>query len=122
MQVLIPTAAPRSRRAYSLVAATVAAVLACGVASNVRATSLTWDANTGVGGAQNGAGTWKTSNNNWWDGAANVSWNNATPDQATFGSTAYTVTLGETITANKVGTGYGGAGVFVTVAGDVGGL
>jgi len=47
---------------------------------------LTWDADTGTTGAQDGAGTWNTALNNWWDGAGNVTWNNATPDNAIFGT------------------------------------
>ena len=42
---------------------------------------------------------------NWWDGAANVTWNNATPDNAIFGAgsgAAGTVTV-PTVTTNTVG-------------------
>ena len=34
----------------------------------------TWDATTGTTGAQDGAGTWNTSNTNWWNGSANVNY------------------------------------------------
>lgn len=79
------------------------AILASGL--NLQATNLTWDATTGTTGAQDGAGTWNTVANNWWDGAANVTWNNATPDSATFGTNsgaAGTVTV-PTLTTNTVG-------------------
>jgi autotransporter-associated beta strand protein len=38
----------------------------------------------------------------WFDGTNNVLWNNATPDDAVFGSTAGTVSLGESITAQTI--------------------
>ena len=60
-----------------------------------RAASLTWDANTGTTGAQDGNGTWDTTNTNWWNGAANTNWNNTTPDSAIIGlGAANTISLG----------------------------
>ena len=83
------------------------AILASGL--NLQATNLTWDATatTASPGAQDGAGNWTAlaANTNWWDGAANVTWNNATPDNATFGANsgaAGTVTV-PTLTTNTVG-------------------
>ena len=66
--------------------ATSLATLLC--AFGVQATNLTWDADTNTPAAQDGAGNWTTANGsiNWWDGTANVTWNNATPDNATFGA------------------------------------
>ncbi|MBP7951498.1 MAG: autotransporter-associated beta strand repeat-containing protein [Verrucomicrobiales bacterium] len=49
------------------------------------AKDITWDANTGTTGSQDGAGTWNTINTNWWNGA-NVSF--AGGDNVTFGSGA----------------------------------
>jgi hypothetical protein len=46
------------------------------------AASLTWDANTGTTGAQDGSGTWV--GNNWWNGTANVTWSAA--NNAVFGA------------------------------------
>ena len=46
--------------------------------------SLTWDTDTGTSGGQAGSGTWDTSNSNWWNGTANVSW--GAMDLATFGA------------------------------------
>ncbi len=85
--------------------ATSLATLLC--AFGVQATNLTWDADTNTPAAQDGAGNWTTANGsiNWWDGAANVTWNNATPDNATFGAgsgAAATVTV-PTVTTNSVG-------------------
>ena len=86
-------------------AANVAA-FAC--AFGLHAANLTWDADAiTVAGAQDGPGTWASlaANTNWWDGAANVTWNNATPDNAIFGAAsgaAGTVTV-PTTTTNTVG-------------------
>lgn len=74
----------------------------------VRAANLTWDSDAiTTSGAQDGSGNWTTltSNTNWWDGGANVTWNNATPDNAIFGANsgaAGTVTVPST-TTNTVG-------------------
>ena len=74
----------------------------------IRAANLTWDADPiTTAGAQDGAGNWTSlaSNTNWWDGAANVTWNNATPDNAIFGAgsgVAGTVTVPSN-TTNTVG-------------------
>ncbi len=85
--------------------ATSLATLLC--AFGVQATNLTWDADTNTPAAQDGAGNWTTANGsiNWWDGTADVIWNNATPDNATFGAgsgAAATVTV-PTVTTNSVG-------------------
>jgi autotransporter-associated beta strand protein len=69
------------------------------------AANLTWDANPAAAGAQDGAGTWDNSANNWWTGSANAVFNNAAPDVPTFGSlngTAGTITLGANITSGSL--------------------
>ena len=82
------------------------ATLVCAI--GLHAANLTWDADAiTVPGAQDGAGNWTSLavNTNWWDGAANVTWNNATPDNATFGATSgtnFTVTVSSN-TTNTVG-------------------
>ena len=48
--------------------------------------TLSWDSNTTTAGAQDGAGTWNTTNTNWWDGAANVSFTSGS--NVIFGSPA----------------------------------
>lgn len=67
----------------------------------VQAANLTWDADTGTSGAQDGTGNWV--GNNWWNGSANATWNNSTPDNATIGNggNGGTITLG-TVTAGTV--------------------
>lgn len=94
----------RLRVARWAVALAYAAATLSGPQAALGAT-VTWDADTGTGGAQDGSGIWDTSNPNWWTGSANSTWNNATPDSAVFGAGgagAYTVTLGEAITAGQV--------------------
>jgi len=69
------------------------------------AANLTWDANSGLAGAQDGSGTWDTNTATWWNGAADVAWNNATPDVPTFGAAngvSGTVTLGTNITSGNI--------------------
>ena len=47
---------------------------------------LSWDSDTATAGAQDGAGTWNTSNTNWWNGSSNVSFTSGS--NAVFGSPA----------------------------------
>ena len=79
------------------------ALLAALVASfaPLGAADLTWDHNAD-GTASDGAGTWLNANQ-WWDGAASATWNNATPDNAIIGSggAGGTITLGA-VTAGTV--------------------
>ncbi len=80
------------------------------VAGCLHAANLTWDTDAiTVVGAQDGAGNWTALavNTNWWDGAANVTWNNLTPDNAIFGAgsgAAGTVTVpaSTTITVGNI--------------------
>jgi autotransporter-associated beta strand protein len=66
---------------------------------------LTWDANSGVTGAQDGSGNWANVSGNWRNetiGANNQNWNNASMDSATFGAGtdgSYAVTLSGTVQA-----------------------
>ena len=59
------------------------------------ASALTWNSATS-GPPEDGTGTWST-NSNWWNNSADVSWSNADGDTAVFGaatgSSTYTVTL-----------------------------
>ena len=71
------------------------------LALGAQGASLTWDGDTGTTGPQDGSGTWTTGAGGWWNGSANVNWNNATPDVATFGAGAdgpYAITVGGAIT------------------------
>jgi autotransporter-associated beta strand protein len=66
---------------------------------------LTWDANSGTGGAQDGGGTWANAGGNWHiasTGTNNVKWSNTTLDPATFGAGTdgtYAVALSGTVQA-----------------------
>lgn len=66
--------------------------------------TLTWDANTGTAGAQDGSGSWDNGvTANWWNGASDVVW--ADLANAVFGTNspgAFTVNLANPITANTL--------------------
>lgn len=107
----------QKRPVRGAMAAGVAAAL---FAPALSAATLTWDANTITSGAQDGSGTWNSGNTNWWNGAANVSWNNATPDNATFGAAsgnAGVITLGENITVGTLRLDVPGSGLGYALAG-----
>lgn len=68
------------------VARRVVALGLCSVAAS--AASLIWDATNTTAGVQEGVGNWtiNATDTNWWNGSANVAWNNANGDIAVFGS------------------------------------
>jgi len=74
-------------------------IVANGISSDpfqiVLPSGLTWDANTSSSSAQDGSGTWNSSNANWWNGVADSIWNDTNPYVAFFGNggTAGTVTV-----------------------------
>ncbi len=85
-------------RVLATMAHRLAAVALCWVACSAPASAatLTWDPNTTTAGAQDGSGTWNTTDANWFDGANDVVWPNTT-DTAVFGAGTigtYSVTLG----------------------------
>jgi autotransporter-associated beta strand protein len=70
------------------------------VVSAVVPAALTWDADTGTPGAQDGSGTWDNGTTaNWWNGSSDIAWSDL--GNATFGSGgtgAYTVTVANNVT------------------------
>ena len=76
------------------------ALLAVSSAANAQ-TNLTWDVN-GAGGGTGGAGTWNTTAPIWFNGAVFVPWSNGGFDNAIFGGTAGTVTVGGTINVHNI--------------------
>ena len=96
-------------------------------AFGLHAADLTWDADTTTTGAQDGTNTWNNSTsttptNTWWNGAANVTWNNANADNAIFGSGsgAAAGVLVPSNTTNTVGNitfNAPGSGVYTIFAG-----
>ena len=81
--------------------------------------TLTWDANGGLAGT-GGSGTWNTSSAAWASGATFQPWNNAAFDNAIFGGTAGTVTLGVPINVhslNFTASGYTFTGNVLTLGG-----
>lgn len=109
----------------SLLCSALAAALFPAVVPVARAADRHWDANgtaVGVGGA----GTWDLNNLNWSPNGDGVSgpfvapWNNAALDNAIFGGTGATVTLGSAITAHNLtfnSTGYLLTGNTLTLGG-----
>ncbi|MBK1828078.1 beta strand repeat-containing protein [Haloferula rosea] len=73
--------------------ASLAAPLFLAVSSNLHA-QLTWDPALD-GGVTPGAGAWDTTTANWWDGAANQTWDNTGATEAIFGDAGanYDVTI-----------------------------
>jgi autotransporter-associated beta strand protein len=61
--------------------------------------TLYWDPGHTGGTGSGGNGAWDTSSLNWFNGTADVAWNNANGDSAVFAGSAGTVTLGTGITA-----------------------
>ncbi len=106
---------------------TLALAISAILAASTQAASLTWDINSVTTGAQAGGGTWTDGAGNWWDGSANATWNNATPDAASFGQSGlgnnddYTVTLGSDIVAASISRS-GGINGLAIIAPDAGGL
>ncbi|MDZ7620721.1 MAG: autotransporter-associated beta strand repeat-containing protein, partial [Patescibacteria group bacterium] len=109
---------------HRLVLSSLVSILLTGafLPASVHAAVLTYDANTGTAGAQDGAGAgWNSSNTNFWDGAANVVWPNTTGDEAVFGAgsgAAGTVTVG-TVTANAVTFNAPGSGNYTLSGGTI---
>jgi hypothetical protein len=74
-------------------------MLCLALAFGAHGASLTWDADTGTTGSQDGSGTWTTGAGGWWNGSANVNW--AASDIPTFGAGTdgtYPITVGSVIT------------------------
>lgn len=103
-----------TRRSKSLaLAATIAALLA---PLSLHAAPLYWDGGTvdlgtGDGVSQGGAGTWNTTILNWDQlpaNSAHLPWTTTGLDEAIFGGTAGTVTLGVPILANRLTFNVGG--------------
>jgi autotransporter-associated beta strand protein len=95
-------------------------IASCLASLELRASVLTWDADTGTHGSQDGGGIWDNLNTtNWWDETTNAQWNNTAPDSATFGSgsgIAGVVTLGSEITVNNLAFNSPGSDIY-TIAG-----
>lgn len=57
------------------------------------ANALIWDGTNGTAALEEGSGTWSTGGANWWDGAAETTWNQATATFGAGGSGSYTVNV-----------------------------
>lgn len=79
-----------------------AAVLLPTLFSSAQAANLTWDPTGVPTSPAGGSGTWNTTNSNWSNGTSDSVWSNANNDNAVFGGTAGTVTLGAPVTVNNL--------------------
>jgi fibronectin-binding autotransporter adhesin len=112
-----------TRRLLCSVSVSVLALLVAPSVVHAQA-NRNWDANGATAG-NGGAGTWNTTTPAWSPNADGTTgpytpWSNATPDNAIFGGTAGTVTLGEPITVHNVifnTAGYTLAGDTLTLGG-----
>ena len=96
-----------------------AGALVCASITGATAASLQWSAD-GVTPGGGGTGTWNTATPLWFNGSTFQNWNNVALDDAVFGGTAGTVTLGTTITAHSLifnVTGYTVTGSTLTLGG-----
>jgi len=79
---------------------------------------LVWNSDANTNTPQDGGGTWTNQsavNTNWWNGSGNVTWNNSSPDIATFGAgsgAAGTVTVSGGITAAGINFTAAGSGSY----------
>src|SRR4051794_16473559 len=114
----------------SRVACVSAAVFAALYSSAlVKAADLTWDADPGAPGIQDGSGNWNTTSPNWLNGGANVLWSNANPDSAFLGAggtfnantAAHNLTITEPITVQNLTFDIGTDGGVYNVFDDFGG-
>jgi len=90
---------------------------AIGLHTTAHAAVLTWDADTGTTGAQDGGGTWTAGGAGWWNGTTNVNWANG--DVATFGSGSgvvgnHAITLGSDVSVSTPGTVAGSVLTFAS--------
>jgi autotransporter-associated beta strand protein len=88
---------------------------------------LTWDANTSLGGAQDGNGSWGASsdNTNWWNGMVNVAWDNTRADIAVLGvntATAETITLSNNVVVGGIIYSNAGPAAYTIIATNGAGL
>ena len=85
------------------------------------ASTLFWDTVSDGAALTGGTGTWTNALGNWNTGSGDTTWSNATPDDASFGETAGTVTLGGAVTVadmtfNTPGYTIAGGGNILTLS------
>jgi autotransporter-associated beta strand protein len=84
-------------------------------------TVVTWDANTGTTGAQDGAGTWDAGiTANWWNGTADVVWPNSITSTANIGTNsgaAGTLTISGSPIVNVINFAAPGSGTYTLSGG-----
>lgn len=108
-----------SLRAWAGIPGVVAAVLLAGPTAFGQST-FTWDVVSGTSGPQDGAGTWNSSNTNWWNGSTNVAW--TAGNIATFGAGGApgTVTVSGSVNAGGLTFGSLASGTYTLSSGTIG--
>ncbi|MEY3204533.1 MAG: hypothetical protein RLZZ21_864, partial [Planctomycetota bacterium] len=100
----------------------VCMIALAGLSPVARAATYTWDADAGTTGPQDGAGTWNTTLQNWWDGTQNIAWPDPnTADIAQFGAgsgAAGTVTV-NAVQANGLTFAAAGSGNYTLSSGTI---
>ena len=84
---------------------------------------VTWDADTGTSGPQDGSGTWSTVDANWWNGSTDVVWPNLSTSTATIGANsgaAGTITVDGSLTLNAITFNAPGSGSYTVTGGTLG--
>ena len=95
----------KPRNPHRFLALAGSTLIFAGLAPTAHSAALTWDADSGATGAQDGGGTWATAAGNWRNvttSTDNVNWVNANNDSATFGAGTdgtYAITLSGTVQA-----------------------
>lgn len=88
-----------ARYSWKKFAVLAAATGLLGASSLTRAANVSWDPTSSSGANPGGGGNWDTTDPFWYNGTADVAWNNANNDTAVFSGTAGIVTLTAPITA-----------------------
>jgi autotransporter-associated beta strand protein len=84
---------------------------------------VTWDADPGTSGPQDGSGTWSTVDANWWNGSTDVVWPNLSTSSAIIGANsgaAGTINVSGSLTLNAITFNAPGSGNYTVTGGTLG--
>jgi autotransporter-associated beta strand protein len=119
--VVIPPMSSRAGRPTPFIGA-VACVLGLILPAPAWA-QVTWDADPGTSGPQDGSGTWSTGDANWWDGSTDVVWPNLPTSSAIIGANsgaAGTINVSGSLTLNAITFNSPGSGAYTVTGGTLG--
>ncbi len=106
----------------TLILMPVACVLVLALSGPVWA-QVSWDADIGTSGPQDGSGMWSTADANWWNGSTNVVWPNLSTSNAIIGANsgaAGTITASGSLTLNAITFNAPGSGAYTVTGGTLG--